>query len=111
MAHFGTSSGVFAASWGVLGRSWAPLGGLLHGLGKVLGRVDGSCWVNKKGKENGRRPNVNFLLHLGRQEGAKTNPRRPKIDFEIVVKNDGLLIWGTKLSFFQLTVLSKVSKK
>ena len=63
------------------------LGGL-GGLEAALGRVDAP---------KGAGPEIRGALGsvfgpiLGPQEGAKTTPRRPKIDIKIVLKNDRLL--------------------
>ena len=81
---FGRLGGRFGPLGGVLGHSWA----VLNRLGAVLGRVDAPGGVRIK---IGPALGSVFCSILAPQEGAKTTPRRTKIDQKIVLKNDRVL--------------------
>ena len=71
----------FGASWRLLGASW----GLLGRLGAVLEAVDGP--KGREPKFPGALESVLEPSWVPKME-PKRSPRRPKIDHEIVLKND-----------------------
>ena len=93
--RLGRCFGHLGGSWGHLGWSWGALGALLGGLelswGALGGRLTDQRILNPTdGKIVPGQVSV-FSSNLAPQKGAKTTPRRPKINQKIVLKNDWFL--------------------
>ena len=78
---------ILGSSWALLGRSWGV-------LGRSWGRLTDRRVLNPtRGKIPPGQVSI-FSSNLAPQKGAKTTPRRPKIDEKIVLKNDRVLQWS-----------------